>query len=410
MATQFARRMEGLKASEIRELLKVTQNPETISFAGGLPAPETFPVRELAEVAQRVLERAGCQALQYSTTEGHPPLRRIIAARMQARCGVAVDADRVLVTSGSQQGLDLSGKLFLDDGDVVLCESPTYLGAVQAFNAYRPRYVEVPTDDDGMVVDELERLLAANPRAKVIYVIPDFQNPTGRTWSLERRRGVAALARRHDVVVVEDHPYDDLRFEGEPLPPLLALEPDAPVVFLGTFSKIFCPGMRIGWLTAPPLVFEKYVLLKQGVDLHTSTLSQQQLAGYLESYDIDESIVRMRALYRRRRDAMVRALDEELPACVRHTRPHGGLFLWVELPEAINSRELLAECARRGVVFVPGGSFFPNGGHENTLRLNYSSMSEERIVEGVRRLAAALRERLAAAGVAGAAALEPAVA
>jgi 2-aminoadipate transaminase len=410
MTTQFARRMDGLRASEIRELLKVTQNPETISFAGGLPAPELFPVRELAEVARQVLEEAGGEALQYSTTEGHPALRRQIAERMNRHYASAVAAERVLVTSGSQQGLDLSGKLFLDDGDVVLCESPTYLGAVQAFNAYRPRYVEVPTDDDGMLVGELERLLEATPRAKLIYVVPDFQNPTGRRWSLERRRGVAAAARRHGVVVVEDHPYDDLRYEGEPLPPLLKLEPAADIVFLGTFSKIFCPGMRIGWLTAPPHIFEKFVLVKQGVDLHTSTLAQRQLSAYLERYDIEESIVRMRVLYRRRRDAMLRAIEQHFPAEVRHTRPHGGLFLWVELPAVLNAREVLAECAAQGVVFVPGGSFFPNGGHENTLRLNFSNMPEERIAEGIRRMGAVLRARTRASSPESATVLASAVA
>jgi len=410
VTTQFARRMEGLKASQIRELLKVTQNPETISFAGGLPAPELFPIRELAEVAQLVLREAGCEALQYSTTEGHPALRRMIADRMNSHYGTSVAPEHVLITCGSQQGLDLSGKLFLDDGDVVLCESPTYLGAVQAFNAYRPRYVEVPTDDDGMIVAELERLLEDTPRVKLIYAIPDFQNPTGRTWSLERRRGVAAAARRHGVVIVEDHPYDDLRYEGEPLPPLKVLEPAADIVFLGTFSKIFCPGMRIGWLTGPAHLFEKYVLLKQGVDLHTSTLSQRLLAGYLERYDIEASIVRMRALYRSRRDAMLGAIDEEFPTGVSHTRPRGGLFLWVELPAAINARELLVECAARGVVFVPGGSFFPNGGHENTLRLNFSNMPEERIVEGIRRMGAVLRSCLPQAALVGDTVLQTAVA
>ncbi len=410
MATRFAHRMEGLKASEIRELLKVTLNPETISFAGGLPAPELFPIRELAEVAREVLEEAGPEALQYSTTEGHPPLRRQIADRMNRHYDTAVSPEHVLITCGSQQGLDLSGKLFLDEGDAVLCESPTYLGAVQAFNAYRPRYVEVPTDDDGMVVAELAGILAETPRVKLIYVIPDFQNPTGRMWSLERRLGVAALARQHGVVIVEDHPYDDLRYEGDPLPPLLALEPAGEIVFLGTFSKILCPGMRIGWLTAPPRIFEKYVLVKQGVDLHTSTLSQRQLSGYLDRFDIEASIVRMRSLYRRRRDAMVRAIAEEFPAGVEHTRPHGGLFLWVELPENVSARELLVECAAQGVVFVPGGSFFPNGGHENTLRLNFSNMPEERIAEGIRRIGVVLRARLSASAQVNATLIETAVA
>ena len=396
MATQFARRMEGLKASEIRELLKVTLHPETISFAGGLPAPELFPIRELAQVALRVLEDDGCEALQYSTTEGHMELRRIIARRMNALSGTAVDPERVLITCGSQQGLDLSGKLFVDEGDAVLCESPTYLGAVQAFAAYRPRFVEVATDADGMLPDDLDRLLAETPRVKVIYVVPDFQNPTGRTWSLARRLALVDAARRHRVVIVEDHPYDDLRYEGERLPPLKALDPAGEIVYLGTFSKIFCPGMRLGWLTAPAHLFDKYVLVKQGVDLHTSTLSQRQLTLYLQRYDIEASIERMRELYRRRRDAMLRTMDAEFPPEVIYTRPGGGLFLWVELPARLNARELLVECGRQGVVFVPGGSFFPNGGHENTLRLNFSNMSEERIAEGIRRMGAVLRARLAA--------------
>ena len=395
MATQLARRMEGLKASEIRELLKVTLHPETISFAGGLPAPETFPIRELAAVAQSVFDDEGSEALQSSTTEGHPELRAIIARRMNALSGTAVDPERVLITCGSQQGLDLSGKLFLDDGDVVVCESPTYLGAVQAFAAYRPRFAAVATDDDGMLPDDLERTLAANPSAKLIYVVPDFQNPTGRTWSLERRLALLEAARRHRVVIVEDHPYDDLRYEGDRLPSLLTLDPAGQIVHLGTFSKIFCPGLRIGWLTAPRHLFEKYVLVKQGVDLHTSTLSQRQLTLYLKRHDIEANIARMRELYRRRRDAMLRAMAAEFPPEVTYTRPHGGLFLWVELPARLNARELLAECARCGVVFVPGGSFFPNGGHENTLRLNFSNMDEERIAEGIRRIGAVLRARLA---------------
>ena len=396
MATQLAHRMEGLKASEIRELLKVTLHPETISFAGGLPAPELFPIRELAQVALRVLEDDGCEALQYSTTEGHMELRRIIAKRMNTLSGTAVDPEHVLITCGSQQGLDLSGKLFLDEGDAVFCESPTYLGAVQAFAAYRPCFVEVATDADGMLPDELERLLAETPRAKVIYVVPDFQNPTGRTWSLARRLALVEVARRNRVVIVEDHPYDDLRYEGERLPPLKALDPAGEIVYLGTFSKIFCPGMRIGWLTAPAHLFEKYVLVKQGVDLHTSTLSQRQLTLYLQRYDIEASIERMRGLYRRRRDTMLHTMDEEFPPEVTYTRPNGGLFLWAELPARINARDLLVECGRQGVVFVPGGSFFPNGGHENTLRLNFSNMSDERIAEGIRRMGAVLRARGAA--------------
>ena len=394
MATHFARRMEGLKASEIRELLKVTQHPEMISFAGGLPAPETFPVRELAAVAQQVLADEGSQALQYSTTEGHPALRRIIARRMNALSGTAVDPERVLVTSGSQQGLDLSGKLFLDEGDAVLCESPTYLGAVQAFAAYRPRFVEVATDDDGMLPDELGRALAAEPRARLVYVVPDFQNPTGRTWSLERRRALVAAARRHGVVIVEDHPYDDLRFEGDRLPPLAALDQAGDIVYLGTFSKIFCPGLRVAWVCGEPAFLESFCNLKQAADLHTSTLSQYEINAYLSEYDIEEHVRTLVSVYRERRDIMIRTMDEAFPAEVKFTRPEGGLFTWAEMPEKVSGRDLFMKALEKKVAFVPGGAFYPNGGHENTMRLNYSNMPPEKIVEGIRRLGEALREAL----------------
>ena len=392
MAVRFARRMNEIRASEIREILKLTQRPEVISFAGGLPAPETFPAAELAAVTAKLLSESGAQALQYSTTEGYPPLRRWIAAHMNETLATAVTADEVLVTSGSQQGLDLTGKIFLDEGDVVLCESPTYLGAINALRAYQPRFVEVPTDDDGMIPETLETILEREPRAAFIYVIPEFQNPTGRTWSLPRRQALLAAARRRQVPVVEDSPYAEIRYEGSPVPSVKSLDTEGLVVFLGTFSKVFCPGMRIGWTAAARPLLEKYVLAKQGADLQTSTLAQMQVARYLQDYDLGANIKRARAIYGARRAAMIRALERELPAGVRFTRPAGGLFLWVELPEGVDARELLVACIEHDVAFVPGGSFFPNRGHENTMRLNFSIMPPERIDEGVRRLGAVLRD------------------
>jgi len=392
MTARFAHRLDGMKASEIRELLKITQRPEVISFAGGLPAPELFPVEDLKVVMAEVLDREGPRALQYSTTEGHPGLREAIARRMNSRLGTAVEASGILVTSGSQQGLDLTGKLFLDEDDEVLCESPTYIGAINAFRAYQPRFVEVATDDDGMVPEDLERRAAGARRAKFVYVIPSFQNPTGRTWSVERRRALLDVAGRHGLVVIEDDPYGRLCYEGETPPTLAAMTRDVPVVYLGTFSKIFCPGMRIGWLVAPREIHEKYVLAKQGLDLNTSTLGQYQLLAYLERFDLDAAIARIRDLYRRRRDVMLRALESEFPPGVSWTHPRGGLFLWVTLPANVSARDALARALEQDVAFVPGGSFFPNGGHENTLRLNFSNMPEVRIAEGIRRLAVVLRE------------------
>ncbi len=394
MALELASRMEHLKASEIREILKITERPGMISFAGGLPAPEFFPVEEMRAVSEKVLAEHGCRAMQYSTTEGDPQLRSWIARRMRERHGAAVEDANVMITSGSQQGLDLTGKILLDEGDVVLCESPTYLGAIQALKAYGPRFVEVPTDDDGMIVEELDRLLSEIGRVKMVYVIPDFQNPSGRTWSLSRRQRFMEVVSRHRVPVAEDCPYRDVRFEGEDLPTLKSLDTEGLVIFLGTFSKIFCPGLRLGWLAAAPGLFEKYVMVKQGADLHTSTLSQMLLAEYVHTYDIDANIARIRECYRARRGVMLETMDRELPDGIRYTRPSGGLFLWVELPDEVNARELLEACLAREVAFVPGGAFFPNGGHENTLRLNYSNMPEERIVEGIRRLAEVVREMI----------------
>ena len=399
MTTRFARRMEALKASEIREILKVTQRPEVISFAGGLPAPELFPVKRLAAATQQVFEEEGTRALQYSTTEGHPPLRRKIAERMKATWGAQVIPEQILVTSGSQQGLDLTGKLFLDEGDVVLCESPTYLGALSAWNVMRPRWVEVATDDDGMDPAALEAKLRAHPNAKAIYVIPTFQNPSGRTWSLERRRRFMEVVERHDVWVVEDNPYGELRLEGESVPSLKSLDTKGRVVALGTFSKVFCPGLRIAWVAAELSVIERLVILKQGADLQTATLSQLQVNRYLEENDLDADIAKIIPVYRERRDAMLSALEKEMPAGVRWTRPEGGLFLWVTLPTNLNARTLLDECVRQNVAFVPGGAFFPNGGNENTLRLNYSNMPIERIREGVKRLAASVVKEMERAGV-----------
>ena len=395
MTFQLANRMQTLRTSDIREILRVTQRPSVISFAGGLPGASTFPVEELKAVALEVLEKEGAQALQYSTSEGHPILREQIARRMRERQGAVVSADEILVTAGSQQGLDLVAKVFLEPGDEVLCESPTYLGFIQAVQVFEPAFVEVPTDDWGMCIGGLEDALARCRRPRLIYVVPDFQNPSGRCWSLERRRSLLEVARRHGIPVVEDAPYAEIRFEGEAPPSLKALDAHGQVIQLGTFSKIFCPGLRLAWISAPEELLQRLVPLKQAADLHTATLNQMLLRAYLERYDIDAAIGRIRNVYRARRDAMAAALEREMPAGTRFTRPRGGLFIWVELPEQANARRLLARCLERDVAFVPGDCFFPAGGHAHTLRLNFSNMPEERIAEGITRLGEALRELLA---------------
>ncbi len=392
MEFNYAKRMSSLKASEIREILKVTERPEVISFAGGLPAPELFPVKEIIEVSRIVLEESGPKALQYSTTEGYAPLREWIANRMNTRLGTSFDKDNIMITHGSQQSLDLSGKVFLDEDDVVLCESPTYLAAITAFRAYGCQFIEIPTDDEGMMMDELEKVLKKTKNVKLIYVIPDFQNPTGKTWSLNRRKQLAKLAMQYHVMVAEDNPYGELRYEGESLPSVQSFDTLGYVLGYGTFSKIFCPGYRIGWIAGDKELISKYVMVKQGVDLQCNTLAQMEIAKYLELYDIDKHIDEIREVYRKRRDLAISVMEKEFPAGVTFTRPQGGLFAWVELPANINARDVLVKSLEKNVAFVPGGSFFPNGGRENTFRINFSNMPEDRIADGLKLLGEVLHE------------------
>lgn len=393
MGLNYAKRMDNIKQSEIRELLKLTQKPEIISFAGGLPAPELFPIEELKKVTKEVLEESGTTALQYGPTEGYEPLRQRIVERM-SKINVNITTDNILVTSGSQQGLDFAAKIFINPGDIIICESPSYLGAINAFKAYEPNFVEVETDDEGMIMEDLEEALKNNENVKFIYVIPDFQNPSGKTWSIERRKKLVELANRYNIAIVEDNPYGELRFEGEILPAVKHYDTEGRVIFLGTFSKIFCPGLRLGWVAADKEVLDKFIMVKQGADLQSSTISQMEVAKFLELYDIEEHIEKIKNVYRKRRDLMMKTMKEEFPEEVKYTYPEGGLFTWVVLPKHINARELAVKALDKHVAFVPGGSFFPNGGNENTFRMNYSSMDEERIVEGVKRLGEVLREMM----------------
>jgi len=399
MAVTFARRAAEMRASEIRELLKYAGRRDMISFGGGLPPNECLPLDVLSAAAARVLGEHGARALQYSPTEGCVELRQKTASRAHRRLGINVDPDEVLITAGAQQALDLTGKVFLDEGDVVVCESPTYLAAIAAFRTFRARFVEVPSDDHGMDVAALDAILARTERVKFVYVIPDFQNPSGRTWSLARRQQLIDVSARHRVPVVEDSPYAELRFEGPALPPVKAMDVHDLVIFLSTYSKILSPGLRVAWMTAPPSILEKYVLAKQATDLNSSTFGQLLVSTYLEMASLDEHIDRVREACRRRRDAMMRALERELPGAA-FTRPRGGLFLWVELPDGLSARDLLARAMPRGVAFPPGDAFFPNGGHENTLRLAYSDSPEPRIDEGIARLGAAYRDLRAGRAVA----------
>lgn len=389
---KFAKRMERMQASEIRELLKLTAQPDIISFAGGLPAPELFPVEEIAKVSHDLVMKEGRQLLQYATTEGRPTLRAKIAKRMHEKYNTKVDADEILVTTGSQQCLDFVGKLFLDPDDVVLCESPSYLGALNAFNAYQPKFVEVPTDNGGLIPEELDKILETTPNCKFIYVIPDFQNPTGRTWSLERRQKFMEVVNKHNLPVVEDNPYGELRYEGKILPSLKSMDTKGLVMFLGTFSKIFCPGLRLGWVAAEKELLGQFVKIKQSADLHTSNFDQGVADAYMEQYDLDKHVAEIVELYRHRRDLILKTMAEEFPAGTEWTHPEGGLFLWLTFPEGVSARKVFTKCIEMKVAGVIGDAFYPNQKTDRSMRINYSNMPDDRIVEGIKRMAKAIKE------------------
>ena len=393
MDNKYAKRMENIKPSEIGELLKLAQRSDIISFAGGLPAPELFPIEELIQVSKEVLLTQGASALQYGPAQGYLPLRQAITRRMK-NVHANVLPENILITSGSQQGLDFTGRMFLDEGDVILCESPTYLGAIDAYDFYSPKFVEIKTDEHGMDMEDLEEALKKYDNVKFIYVIPDFQNPSGRTWSIERRKKLIELSKEYNVYIIEDSPYGELRFEGEVNPSVMHYDTEGRVIFLGTFSKLFCPGMRLGWVAASPQVIGGLLSIKQIADLQCSTINQMQLAKYIENYDLDAHIEKIKSVYKKRRDVMMNAIKEYFPKEVSYNYPDGGLFTWLEFPEYINARELAIKALEQNVAFVPGGLFYPNGGHENTARLNFSSMDEEKIIEGIKRLGNVIKKEL----------------
>jgi 2-aminoadipate transaminase len=406
---RYAQRTTRMTSSTIRELLKLTAQPDIISFAGGLPAPELFPIEEFKAAADVVLSEMGTRALQYSTTEGYPPLREMIVRHM-ARYGIVVDIDNVLITSGSQQALDLIGKVLINLGDKVLTDEPTYLGAIQAFTLYGAEYVTVPIDDDGMQVGQVEHALRSGP--KFMYILPNFQNPAGVTLALQRRHDLIAFADRYGIPIVEDDPYGQLRYEGEHIKPLVVLDAEGlkcetngkysgNVIYLSTFSKTLAPGLRLGWIVAPKEVIRQIVMAKQGTDLHTSSFDQMVAYEVARGGFIDRHVRKIRDVYRQRRDVMLAALERAFPnpsLGVHWTRPQGGLFLWMTLPEHMDAAELLKEAVKDKVAFVPGAAFYPNGGGHNTARLNFSNAGEEMIAEGIARLGRAVERQLQASG------------
>ncbi|HEY75077.1 MAG TPA: PLP-dependent aminotransferase family protein [Thermoflexia bacterium] len=397
-APHLSTRVQRMKSSAIRELLKLTQQPDIISFAGGLPAPELFPLREVEEACRYVIRTEGDRALQYGPTEGYLPLREWLATSMH-KYGVPAVPDNVLVTNGSQQALDLIGKVFIDPGDFVITSRPTYLGAIQAWNAYGARYQTVDLDDDGMVVDQIEEAYERAVREsgrppKFIYVLPNFHNPAGTTLSLERRQRLAEIATRLDLPIVEDDPYGALRYEGEDLPPVCTYVPER-TIYLGTFSKTLTPGLRLGWIVCPEVLMKRFVLAKQGADLHTGTFAQFVANDICQRGFLKPHVQRLRRVYKERRDTMLEALAEFWPEGCSWTHPQGGLFLWARVPESIDTTEFFKRAVEEKVAYVPGVNFYPNGdGGFNAMRLNFSYSPPDKIVEGIRRLGIALKKEL----------------
>ena len=404
---RYAQRTQRMGSSMIRELLKLTQRDDIISFAGGLPAPEMFPVEAFEAASSRVLQQHGSKALQYSTTEGYLPLRELIVEKM-GRYGIEASVDNVLITSGSQQALDLIGKLLLNSGDLILTERPSYLGALQAWRAYQAEFSSVPIDDNGLQVDLLEEALCGGP--KFMYVLPNFQNPGGVTLSCERRLALIDIADHYGVPIIEDDPYGELRFEGEHLPPLVVLDADklngrqyahhdeahsyikGNVIYMSTFSKTLAPGLRLGWIVAPASVIQHCIMAKQGMDLHTSSFVQMVAYEVAKDGFLAEHVRLIRNVYRERRDIMLAAMTEHFPPGVRWTTPQGGLFLWVTMPDGLDSTAVLEEAIAHKVAFVPGATFYPDGGGHNSFRLNFSNAQPTQIEEGIARLGRVLQK------------------
>jgi 2-aminoadipate transaminase len=391
---RLAERTLRMKSSVIRELLKLTMQPDVISFAGGMPAPELFPVREVEEACHHILTHEGQVALQYSPTEGYPPLKEWLAETM-SKYGIWVEPENILMVSGSQQGLDLIGKLFIDPHACIITSAPTYLGAIQAWNAYEARYCTVPLDDEGMRVEELEDRLCSGERPCFVYVLPNFHNPAGTTLPLERRERLAEIAREYDLVIIEDDPYGELRFEGEDITPLFRLAPER-TIYLSTFSKTLAPGIRLAWIVAPKPIIARLVQAKQGADLHTGTFVQMVANDICQRGILRQHVKRLRKVYGQRRDVMLEALEEHWPEGCSWTHPQGGLFLWARVPERINTGDFMQKALATRVAYVPGVAFYPDErGGENAMRLNFSNAGEELINEGIYRLGIALKEELA---------------
>ncbi len=388
-------KMLGVKASAIREIFKVAGQPDVISFAGGLPAPESFPVDAIKEICNDILDTEPVTALQYGISEGYAPLKQQILDRVREKEQIGTENDDIIVVSGSQQGADLTAKVLLNEGDGVICEEPSFIGCLNTFRTYNAKLYGVPMTDEGMDLDVLEETLKNNKNIKLIYTIPTFQNPSGITSSLKTRKGMLELAQKYNVAILEDNPYGELRFSGDKIPTIKSMDTTGHVIYLGSFSKVFSPGLRLAYLIMDKGIMEKMVVGKQATDVHTNVFSQMIVSRYLKNYDIDASIENSRQIYKHRCEFMLSCMDRYFPEGVTYTRPEGGIFIWVTLPEGIDTGKLMLKAVERKVAFVPGNAFMTDiEKPSNCFRLNYSTMSDEKIEKGIQILGQLLAETI----------------
>lgn len=395
MEYRISEKMQALKPSAIREIFKALTDPTIISLAAGNPSPESFPVEDLARISSEIFSDSSTSALQYSVTEGYPPLREDVKARLASRFGIGRDFDMTIITSGGQQGIELLCKTMCDEGDTVIVEEPSFIGALNAFRSNGAKLVGIPMEDDGIDIGKLEDAMKNNPRAKILYLIPTFQNPSGTCMSLEKRKKVYDLAKKYNIIILEDNPYGELRFAGEEIPTIKSFDEDGYVVYSGSYSKVLSAGMRIGFICGPEAIVQKMVVAKQVEDVHTNIFFQMLCHRYIAECDMDKHVADIRKLYKLKCDLMLSELDKKMPKCVRYTRPEGGLFLWCTLPDNISQPDFVKAAMAKKVAVVPGQTFNsdPNSPSQS-FRLNYSAPSDEQIVEGIDRLAETVKSML----------------
>jgi 2-aminoadipate transaminase len=393
---KYADRTNFMKASEIRELLKLTEHPEMISFGGGMPSPHSFPVKIVEKITKKVLEKHGPQSLQYGPTEGLTPLREVLIKRMEKTRKIRCNLDQIIITTGSQQALDLTSKILINPGDYIVVECPTYIGALTAFNAYQPNYIPIQMDENGMKTDELEEKIKANrdKPIKFIYTIPMFQNPAGVTLSSERRKHLLEIAENHNIPILEDEAYSELNYSGKDLLPIKSMDKAGLVIYTHTFSKVLSPGFRLGWIVGKEETIRKITIAKQGADLCTNMFVQFIAEEYVKSGLIDKQIPKIRKMYKKKRDIMLKALKKHFPKDSTWTRPDGGMFIWVALPPHIDTKEMFKEAIEAKVAYVHGAAFCSDGKGHNTMRLNFSNTDDNKIEEGIKRLARIIKEKL----------------